>query len=277
MAIISNINEDYIDSYEFEKRIKECSKEETEHYLSAYAYYLKKRIEYEMVLQNTDDYNTKREIGMGFLIALEQYKNNHTILDFMARCMLMEILNEIDLEIRIRKNYDNPKEILDEGIKGYIINTISIYDIHLSNYIQIHIDLITPAEEEVRKIIDKLSKQTYDPEILEEITQEFVTYNDDCMYDSTDLLHYLKYSLGIDCLKEEYHIDCLEEDEEYYIDLFNTNDLNEQRILMKYSKLIREYLDTGKCPDWYIILETEKRNTKNVKYKSKVTKLNNSY
>lgn len=115
-----------------------------------------------------------------------------------------------------------------------------------------------------------MDKYNFD-EIYEVLTN-FVDYTKKCKYDIPDLLYYLKFKLGIDCLEEFNNIGIEDLDdifvsnsfnengiseEEYYKIVFNEVSDEDQIVLNKLERVINKYLKTGVIPDLYI--ESEKK------------------
>ena len=269
MAEIIEIFDKKINDNEFEKAIIKYNETKNESDLEdAKLYYYKKRLEYEIMIQREEDYEWKQNWGMGFWFVLNEYKGNQVISDFIAKCMLNEIYeenNEFNLKDYLHSKFKSKNDLLKIGIKQYIINSLMSYDECLSGYLQVHINLISDIEFKIKDIINKWdsyqSKQI-DPEELLDVIDEFVSYTNDCDYDTIDLAHYLKYELGIDCLKA--YGDLRDEsgisEEEYYKFTFGNPTLKQQKLLMSFKKVIIDYLRDNKFPDSYMQTEEDKKN-----------------
>ena len=269
MAEIIDIFDKKIDDNKFEKAINKYNETKSDSDLEdAKLYYFKKRVEYEIIIQREEDYEWKQNWGMGFWFVLNEYKGNLVISDFIAKCMLNEIYEENDefnLENYLHSKFKSKDNLLKIGIKQYIINSLMGYDECLSGYLQVHIKLILDIETKINDIVnnwDNYKSKEINPEEILNVVDEFVSYTDDCEYDTIDLAYYLKYKLGIDCLKA--YGDISDEsgisEEEYYKFLFENPNLKQQKVLMNFKKVIINYLRDNKFPDPYIELENNKKN-----------------
>ena len=269
MAEIIDIFDKKINDNEFEKAIIKYNETKNDSdYENAKLYYYKKRVEYEIMIQREEDYEWKQNWGMGFWFVLNEYKGNSVISDFIAKCMLNEIYEENDdfnLESYLHSKFKSKDSLLKIGIKQYIINSLMSYDECLSGYLQVHINLISEIENRINDIVSNWdnykSKEINEEEILE-VVDEFVSYTDDCDYGTIDLAHYLKYELGIDCLKVygDLNDESGVSEEEYYSFLFKNPTLKQQKLLLDFKKVMVNYLKENKFPDPYIQSEENKKN-----------------
>ena len=120
-------------------------------------------------------------------------------------------------------------------------------------------------------------KEKYNFDEIYEILTNFIDYTKECNYDLPELLYYLKFKLGIDCLEdfnnlEEMNLsesanfytnDSVNDDgiseEEFYSFIFNEISEENQVVLNKLERVIKRYLKTGDIPDLYIECQKNKK------------------
>lgn len=110
--------------------------------------------------------------------------------------------------------------------------------------------------------------EQYNFEEIYEILNTFIDYTKECRFTMPDLLYYLKFRLGIDCLGDFNNIDdntskfddCVQiTEEQYYNLIFSEPSKEELIVLNKLNKVIKKYLKTGNMPDPYIECEKKKK------------------
>jgi hypothetical protein len=118
--------------------------------------------------------------------------------------------------------------------------------------------------------------EQYNYEEIYEILNTFIDYTKECRFTMPDLLYYLKFNLGVDCLEDFNNIEseCLVNndlsnnsdsitEEQYYHLVFSEPSKEDLLVLNKLNKVMRKYFKTGNIPDPYI--ECENRNKKKLK------------
>ena len=304
---------DYIDNNleeekrnkDLENKIKEYQKDKSlDNYISLKIMYQVKRLEYESFIEQVDDLEWKKNLGMGYWIVLEEYKTKPLIKEFIAEFMLKEIYDDTDkfnLEIFLHSKFKNKDKILKMGVKNFIINYTLNYDECLSGYITKNDYLLKEIEEKINKILsrwDQYNKEReniiMNPENIIEIVDEFTRYNDDCIFTSYDLAIYLKNKLGIDITNDykkkcfydtlDSEIECeslLESDiedeyemsdEEFYNITFQNLSLKDQKVLSNFNIIINEYIKGKKIPDSYDYQAFIKEEREKLKDKRKTKK-----
>lgn len=181
--------------------------------------YLAKRVEIEIEKQK--DPNVEPIIDMGFIVLYNLYSNSEIILNYYAKLMLKEIIeeNNINLERMIHNQIKNKDELNKIGLNNYLINFIENYDVNLSSYICTHLDIINETKEEINKIQDEWD--TYESrdktirynKMFEEVHEYLVEQGSNLQ---EEILEYVAEELGIeDDLKKYNGIDESDLDLEY--------------------------------------------------------------
>lgn len=272
---------DSVPRYEVEQAVKYYNETKSEtDYVTAKTKYLMKRVEYEIrILKN---YNgEKNNLGLGFCMAYNEFYAKETH-DFFASEMIQEILKHTgmsNLENYLHAKYPDKKP---QNVLGSIVGSIAEHDVYLGIYLKENGHLLKPLEDQISEIMKNWDKYTNnEAEVIEDITNGFINYKDECPYNATELLIYLKHKMNIDILKKvgiDTSDDILSEDE-YYTFTFSEIDPKEEEILTEYRELIKDYLKTRKEPDFYVLTEQAKKQKEQKgtqKNKIDESKLNNS-
>ena len=84
------------------------------------------------------------ELGMGYLLVFEQFKESPIILDFYAKKMIDGIFEEynIHLDAKLHEDFSCPEELYRLGINNYLLRFIGDYDSMLANYLSVNLDLL---------------------------------------------------------------------------------------------------------------------------------------
>ena len=262
--------------YESIKKYNETKSDED--FIIAEAKYLTKRVEYEIGMAKAEK---QEEFGMGFIMAVDEFNGDKTILDFFAKCMISEICDgdiKSTLENYLHSKYNDKEEITHIRKREEIINFIREHDMYLSRYLEANIHLIKPLEIDIESIIFELNNQKeYDEEVIKDITDSFINMEDDCIYTSYELLLYLKHKKGIDILEDSDMDDDLMSEEEYCEAIFDNTNLKDAKILQDYTKLIEDYIQTKKEPDFYVLTEQKKKEKEKLKNQNIIiTKIDNN-
>ena len=98
------------------------------------------------------------DLGCGFILIQEEYKNSPIIIEDMAKRMIFDIFHNtednVTLEEIIHINYKDKKILEKQGVVNFIINHITAIDESLGRYISIHIELIKPIQEDITRILN---------------------------------------------------------------------------------------------------------------------------
>ena len=169
------------------------------------SFFLTKRVQIEEGKLNINDEYTSSKIGMGFLWIFDLFHNNKIILNYFAKKIIENILeeNNINLENMLHQQFDNPQEINKIGIHNYMLKFIGIYDSMLASYLSTNLDLL----DEYKNKIDKIQKRwnQYDNRneqkkynlVLEKVHEYVEQIEDEGILTETDLLYYASKKLGV--------------------------------------------------------------------------------
>lgn len=237
--------------------------------------YQSSRVGYETIIETTEEVEDKILFGMGFWFTANIYPDRPIIKEFYAKRMLDELYQEKELEIKLHDRFKEKEDLLEIGIKKYIIDLTVQHDDALGGYVEVHPEVLFSVEEKIKRIIDNWDKyKKYDYDEICDILNEFIYFNDKCNYNLYDLLHYLKYKMNINCLDNfnneiEQYVDEEEnsfignqDDEDYYNLIFDNLTLDDQLVLNKLEKVIKKYLKTRKVPDSYVESESNNKSLK---------------
>lgn len=269
--------------YEVESAIKHYNETKSNtDYAVAKAKYLMKRVEYEIrMIKLSDGKENDNGLGLGFVMAYDEFNDKDT-LDFFASEMIQEIIKEDgtpNLEDFLHAKYPDKKPT---DVRGTIVGTIAEHDVYLGIYVRKNLHVLETLEKQLPDIMKNWDKYiSNEAEVIEDITNGFINYKDECPYSVIELLIYLKHTMNIDILKKvgiDTSDDILSEDE-YYEFTFGEIDPKDEEILAEYRKLIKDYLKTRKEPDFYVLTEQAKKQKEQKgtqKNKIDESKLNNS-
>ena len=182
------------------------------------ASYQRERLSIELVKADLEDEFVINEIGFGFLVILNSFRESGIVCNYYAKRFITDIFSEydIDLEVFLHKKFQSFSSLENIGINNYIINLISIYDVNLAEYLKVHIELLNDVRNEVEKIgnnwchYNQTQKKNRYENILETVHNYMENEGKDCLYDETELLYFIARELGID--KEVFEYDTLPQD-----------------------------------------------------------------
>lgn len=146
----------------------------------------------------------KDELGLGFLLILEQYGSSKIITDFFAERMVNEkfYCSDEDLERFIHRRCRSFNDIKNSGINNFIISTIAGMDTFLANYISANPNLITNLKKDIMGVgvrWDSYMKRLNDYRVnaLEKEVFEYLDSSDDfAPIDSALVIKYTAIRLG---------------------------------------------------------------------------------
>ena len=238
------------------------------HRVLANTVYNVERIKTEVYKVKETDQEKKNFVGLGFILIFDQYHGNKMVLDYYAKRLMFDIFrdNGIDLEGLLHKHFKTPQELIDMGVKTFLINFIESFDSMLASYVSTHTELLEEYNKKVEKIIDKWKKYDEVTEIRKynkildvihdymenadsvgTLTEDEVLYYVGNKFGIMDKLHYydtLNVRSGMDSFdlqededyKNEYIVD-----EEIFEDSIKSNFANKM-ILLNVEKMVSEIL-----------------------------------
>ena len=240
--------------------------------------YQSSRVGYDTIIETTDEVEDRVLFGIGFWFTANIYPDRPIIKEFFAKRMLDELYQEKELEKKLHDRFKKKEDLLEIGIKKYIIDLTIQYDNALGGYVEVHPDVLSSVEEKIKRILDNWDKyKKYDYDEICDILNDFIYSNDKCNYNLYDLLHYLKYKMNINCLdnfnneieqfqdEDDFIMNQDNEEiseEDYYHLIFDNLTLEDQLVLNKLEKVIKRYLKTRKVPDSYVESESNNKSLK---------------
>ena len=248
--------------------------------------YYEKELEYQVIIQKTQDPEQRRYLGHGFPLALAEFKGSKVTLDVIAEFMLNDIYeesSEYNLEATLHKEFNTKEAFLNFGIRKYIINSVMAFDECLAGYLQANPEIMSGLEKRFLFIVENWytyeQKNTITPEETLEVIEAFIEANQDCTYSVSELAYYVKKEMNIDCVKvfdaqlaeinDEILGDCdfddfddfggddsgsipILTDDEYYGEVFKKPSLKQQKALLELKIAILDYMKTKEYPDAYV-------------------------
>lgn len=170
----------------------------------------------DAIIEEEDNFNIKKRLGMGFIIFLDsEYCKSNIMLRYIAKMMLNEIFYErsnLSIEDIIHKRFSSTDKLDKYGIKNFIFSYVGEFDSFLATYLTTNVDLISEIEKKInlvrsnwniyliRNMIRKndifMQESFY---LIEEYNTKY-TYDDICSY--IDSLNIIPVKLLEDCYEE---------------------------------------------------------------------------
>ncbi|MBR6073403.1 MAG: hypothetical protein IKP76_03690 [Bacilli bacterium] len=193
--------------------LKYVSTGEKNDYLRAEYLYLKKMMDYQLILNQESD-EIKKDMGLGFALAKYEFKQDSIITDFIAKQMVISIFNDkyrINLEDKLHIDYENKEDLKDVDINQYICNIIAVYDKYLADYVSGRIYLIDFIKKQIDSYIKDWDKYEGDLignsyelwMLVHKIFEDMEADKDYSNYDGRDLCMYATKLLGVDCMDDD--------------------------------------------------------------------------
>lgn len=115
--------------------------------------YSKEEEKIKKALEYITSLTLKKEVGMGFLLILDQYGSSKIICDYFAKRMLSKIFYEDDIEKFVHSRFKKFEDLEEIGENRFIIETVQQeFDSYLGSYLQYNLPLIEEVKQEVRKV-----------------------------------------------------------------------------------------------------------------------------
>lgn len=228
--------------------------------MMAHSLYYFKRMQVE-ACKKTDEY-FEYELGMGYLLVFEQFKESPIILDFYAKKMIDGIFEEynIHLDTRLHEDFSCPEELYRLGINNYLLRFIGDYDSMLANYLSVNLDLLDDLKKVVNlelkrwnKYVDNTEREKYI--LMFDLVHEYIeTVGRDMLLDETTILYYLGNKLGINDKIHQYDLlfcqdsldDIFDSGVLKYINEVLEHNFAERRHLINIEKIMCEVLGLKK-------------------------------
>ena len=164
--------------------------------------YSRVRVENIMLKEydKSEDFNTK--LGLGFFLIYDDYNSSELVIKYFAHKLILSIIEDINLEEYIHNNYSTKEDLIKYGINNFLIKLISKYDITLSSYVSVHIDLLEDLYNIVLKLLDKWDIYSNKEESImyDDIINKVINYMNDSgsVIPSNSMLYYVGKKLGIE-------------------------------------------------------------------------------
>ena len=217
--------------------------------LDAKVKYSELRVEYileiEKATQEARDY-----YQMGFDYFADMYAGREIVIDFIAKSMVNEIFNgeEYSLEELIHTKFKSKEDLESFGIINFILNYVSSYDSHLSDYLKTNIKLVESLKNSIERIKnnfdiynDKKRKIT-----IEWIVDYLTEYSQETGYLSrVQLISYIAKDL-------EISDPIIDEELKYYDISMDEDEYNSAQSNIEYLKLkkkVKEVLNKHQIPE----------------------------
>ena len=135
-------------------KFENLTEESMEYNIKKLSFYDRNRLIYEMCIQNEYDLELKKEYGLGFIFALDDFSSSNIITRYFAYNYVIEIFYQqfYLLEELIHKLVSDYSKIEAIGVKKFILDYVSYYDKTLADYLHTNLDLIYNIELEIKKI-----------------------------------------------------------------------------------------------------------------------------
>lgn len=156
--------------------------------------------------------------GEGFIFIEHDDTLSSIMVYYYAKKLIDHIFlsHDINLEDTLHERFTSTKE-LTEKMNTFLISFISAYDIALADYIAVHIELLNPLKEEIKRIIQKWDdyaqkKERKNYQLLFEALQEYSYSHPDCPFSEDELLYSIGRDLGIFDKIKKYDISLVDEE-----------------------------------------------------------------
>ena len=141
------------------------------------------RIMVTSIINEEEDLNIKKQLGLGFVIYLSnEYVNSRSMIKYVANMFLDEIFyenSELSIEELIHKRFSNKDKLDRYGIKNFIFTYVGEYDSFLATYLSANMDMISHIEKKIISIRNNWDKY---------VTRNLIRKNDIFMQESYHLI-----------------------------------------------------------------------------------------
>ena len=237
------------------------------------AIYNSERVSINIVINEENDLLNKKQLGLGFiLVLLSDLGKSKIITKYFAIKYLEEIFYEKDnmsFEDFIHSKFHDLNLLKKIGIKNFIIDYVKNYDVNLSDYLFVNIDLIKDVEKNINYVVsnwNKYMERTLNRKknIFEQEVNNLIScYN--AKFDYSDVCTYLD-SLNLELPIKFSYFEGLEEI--CSIDI-NKIDLIDYKCLQKIIKLAKDLFLSNIIDKNYISNEIDNYDDK---YKGRILK-----
>ncbi len=211
-----NETTDEINRGEMQIKLAGLSDKYDYNYLKEYAssakrFYLYEKSIADMMLDTIKNPNWKKELGTGFKLYMEFFKDSNLITFYMASNVLEELLPEETIENELHKKYDKQPNLNNMELYTYIISIVNKYDHFLADYLELNVHAMDFAVERLKKAVNEWDK--YDAKKITKIIEEIYVYlnSQNKNIDKDKLLIYLVNNRGYNdkFLKNDKYVEIL--------------------------------------------------------------------
>lgn len=251
---------------------KELSKKYTLINETKYSY---ERFTDELASLDSPEYEST--IEMGFPIILYKYHDSEYILDYYAKKMIKEIMDNTAIEEILHNQFKTPNSLKNMGINNYIITLLNYNDSMLSSYVSTHLYLIDDMVKQIEQAIDNWDKYDSKNEMIRynkmiDMVHEYLSTVDTNM-EEIGILFSIGRKLNITNTLIKYYYGNNKELEEFDIELFDefeldliedeiNNNLGERKIYDTVKRIMIDQLFSKEPVDLYTIIDNNKKKIK---------------
>lgn len=204
--------------------------------------YTSQRVIIDTFISEEFDEKARAQYGLGFAFVLvSDLSGSDVIINYFAKKFLDEIFYENDglsLEELVHSKISNLNKLNMNGVKNFILDYVKNYDVILSDYLFVHINLIEDVEKDINIIVDNWDnylEKTLDikRDIFEQEVNNFI-FEYGARFDYNDVCSYIDRNLNLSvklCIFNNYDI--------YFIDMRRIN-LKEYECLKKIIQLAKD-------------------------------------
>ena len=235
---------------------------------------------------NDIDKETINQIGMGFILAQEQYEEYEIISEFFAQRFIEEILwvYSLTFEKIVHEKFKSYDDLENYGATKFLIDYIAKFDFFLAEYVACHNYILDFMLEEIPRIkynwdaFERRNEYKKYEIILDEIHEYMSIYEEECSFTEIELLIHIGKIFNItnelrkhDFLESDVYelIECRNLDE----CIFSINDIKHYTYIKKFVHLVLNSKLARKPSEDEILSESqhEEKSTK-VKTRCRIIK-----
>lgn len=168
-------------------------------------------IDVEQFLSKQDD-QTKRELGLGFILVTSVCGTSKILMDFFAKEFIDNIFYDDDkytLEELIHLNTKNREDLNTKNLNNYIHNYIGTLDQALAHYVVNNLSLIESLKKDLTYIYNKWDyymnnlKLRREDIVNAEISEFMQQYKFNIDFDVYELINYILVNMGYEPIEDE--------------------------------------------------------------------------
>lgn len=245
---------------------------ENANYIAAKCKYYELRTAYIIDSRN-DSEEVKNYYQMGFDYLADIYAGRVIIINYIAKSMVDEIFNEEDysLEELVHVKFKTKEDLERYGIINFILDYVSKYDSHLSDYLKTDIKLVNELKNKIEQIKNNFNiyNERKRCNVMNWIIEYLNNYSLETGYLSgTQLIKYIAKDLNINDLIIEREF----EDYDDFLDEFDYPMVQKDIEYLKLKKKVKEVLKRYEISEDYFEEKENDHKCKVLKFKKKNNK-----